>query len=548
MAQVRRFAARLVCGASALVLAACGADRDDDGAVVLHRGNIAEPLSLDPHRASGQWENYIIGDMFVGLFAQDAAGETVPGMAESWETSEDGLTWTFTLREASWSDGEPVTAADFEFALRRIMEPATLAQYASVLYVIENAQAVNAGQMEPEELGVRADDARTLVIELEHPAPYLPTLLTHYTSFPVPRHLVEAHGDAWIQPGNMETNGPYKLLEWRTNNYVRVGRNELFWDNDQVCIDDVYYYPTVDVNAAERRVRNGELDLNPDFAGQNLEFLEREVPDYVRVHPYLALTYFTFNTEQEPFDDARVRNALGMAIDRDFLTDEIVTAGESPAYTFVPPGVLDYPATAEPEWADMEMAERRGRARELLEEAGFGPDNPLEFEYVHRATGENPRIAPVIQSDWESIADWVDVSISQRDTQIHYDNLRAGDYQVGDGGWIADYNDAYNFLFLGETQSRPMNYSRWSNPDYDRLVREANQAVEAGERGRMLAEAEQTLLDEMPYIPVYNMVNKSLVNPRVTGWEDNVEHVHRSRYLCFSDVERDEAEDGAAEG
>lgn len=542
MTSTQRLSALLVAGASALVLAACGGGEPADSDVtVLHRGNVAEPLSLDPHKASGTWENNIIGDMFIGLFTENAAGEPIPGMAESWEVSEDGLSWTFTLREAQWSDGEPVDAYDFEFAIRRILNPETLANYASILYPIRNARAVNAGDLPPEEVGVTAVDARTFRIDLEFPAPYLPGLLTHYTSFPVPQHVVEAHGDAWIQPQNIQTNGAYKLVQWRANDFVHVERNEFFFDNQNVCIDEVFYYPTVDNPAAERRVRNGELDLNTDFAGQNLAFLQEQVPDYVRVHPYLGIIYFSFNTTLEPFDDPRVRNALSMAVDREFIAEDILRAGQIPAYSFVPPGVSGYPDTARISWMDMPIEERRVRARELLEEAGFGPDNPLRFEYAHRTTGDNPRVAPVVQQDWELIADWVDAEIVGIETQIHYSNLRAGDYVVGDGGWIGDYNDAYNFLFLAESDSIPMNYSRWTNEEFDALVEEANRTLDAEERGRMLAEAEQIMLDDAPYMPIVYYVNKALVNPNVTGWEDNLVHIHRTRYLCFADQDQSDA-------
>jgi len=545
----RRLGFLLAVGISALTLAACGGgESGDQGRVVLHRGNGAEPLSLDPHKASGTWENDIIGDMFIGLFTENVAAEPIPGMAESWEVSEDGLSWTFTLREAVWSDGEPVDAYDFEFAMRRIMDPATLANYASLLYPIHNGRKVNAGELTPEELGVIAVDARTLRIDLEFPAPYLPGLLTHYTTFPVPQHVVERHGDDWIQPAHIVTNGAYKLVSWRTNDFVHVERNALFWDNENVCIDEVFYYPTVDVPAAERRVRNGELDLNTDFAGQNLEFLRREIPDYVRVHPYLGIVYFSFNTTKAPFDDVRVRQALSMAIDRDFIANDILRAGQTPAYSFVPPGVSGYPQKARISWADTPVQERRSMARELLEEAGFGPDNPLRFQYAHRTTGDNPRVAPVVQQDWSLIADWVQPDILGIETQIHYANLRAGDYSLGDGGWIGDYNDAYNFLFLGETDSVPMNYSRWSNAEFDALIDEANRTLDAGARGQLLARAEQILLDESPYIPIVYYVNKALVSPDVTGWVDNLVHIHRTRYMCRVDAQMVVAETAGEAG
>ena len=531
----RRLIALLSAGASAFILSACGGTAPEDDLVVLHRGNVAEPLSLDPHKASGTWENNIIGDMLIGLFTESAAAEPIPGMADSWEVSEDGLIWTFTLRDAVWSDGHPVDAYDFEFAFQRILNPETLANYASLLYPIKNAGPVNRGEMTPDQVGVTALDDKTLQIELEFPAPYLPGLLTHYTTFPVPQHVVETYGDQWVRPENMVSNGAYKLVSWQANNLVMVERNELFWDNENVCIDEVFYYPTVDNAAAERRVRNGEIDLNVEFTSQNLEFLRSEIPDYVRTSPFFGLRYFSFNTTQAPFDDPRVRNALGMAIDRTFIVEEILGADEEAAYAFVPPNTAGYPGGARIEWFDQPIEERRERARELLIEAGFGPDNPLEFEYAHRTTGDNPRIAPVVQQDWELIADWVDVDIVGIETQIHYANLRAGDYQVGDGGWIGDYNDAYNFLFLAETESIPMNYSRWTNEEFDGLVQQANQTLDATERGALLAEAEQVLLDNMAYVPINFMVNKALVNPKVTGYIDNPVRINRTRYLCIDE-------------
>ncbi|MCH8489062.1 MAG: peptide ABC transporter substrate-binding protein [Oceanicaulis sp.] len=541
MTLTRRLMLMTAAGAAALTMAACG-DRSggDSDSVVLHRGNNAEPLSLDPHKAQGVWENNIIGDMFIGLFTEAADGSPIPGMAESWETSEDGLSWTFTLREAQWSDGEPVTANDFVFGFRRILNPLTLSEYSKVLYPIRNARPVNQDPQNnpPETLGVTAVDDRTLRIDLEFPAPYLPGLLTHYTTFPLPAHVVERFGDAWIQPQNIQTNGAYILVSWRANDFIHLRRNANFWDNENVCIDEVFFYPMVDNAAAERRVRNGEMDINADFAGQNLQFLREQIPDYVRVHQYMGLTYFSFNTTAAPFDDARVRNALSMAIDRDFIVNEIRRSGEEPAYSFVPPSIADYPSTARISWADMSMDARRARARELLQEAGFGPNNPLRFTFAYRTSGDNPRVAPVVQRDWAEIAPWVRADIVGGEAQIHYANMRAGDFQVGDGGWIADYNDAYNFLFLGETGSIPMNYSRFSNEAFDTMVTEANQQLDLETRGRMMAQAEQILLDEQPIMPIHYLVNRALVNPRVTGWVDNASHIHRTRHLCFADLER----------
>lgn len=527
--------------ASALTLTACGNSGEvvDESSVVLHRGNTAEPLTLDPHKASGTWENNIIGDMFVGLFTEDAGGIPIPGMAETWDVSEDGLTWTFSLREATWSDGVPVTAHDFVTAWTRIADPETGAQYVSLLFPIKGLEAVSNGA-DPSELGIRAVNDLTLEVQLENPAPYLPGLLSHYTSFPVPSHVVEEFGDEWVRPDNIVVNGPYQMVDWRTNNFVHVQRNELFFDNENVCIDEVYYYPTADSSAAARRVRNGELDLNNEFPGQQMDFLRREIPDYVRVHPYMGTIYFSINTTMDMFADADIRNALGMAIDREFIAEQILRAGQMPAYSMIPPGIANYAGGVQASWADIPVEIRRENARVILEAAGYGPDNPLRFEYTYRATGDNPRVAPVVQADWAEIADWVFPELVQHDTQIHYDNLRASDFQVADGGWIADYNDPYNFLFLSETRSIPMNYPRYSNPEYDDLITRANQELDMELRASMLAEAEQMMIDDMPIIPVVYYVNKNLVNPRITGWEDNLVNIHRSRYLCMADLQSSE--------
>ncbi len=519
--------------AGALALSACsGGAPEDAGAIVLHRGNSAEPLSLDPHLASGTWENNIIGDMIIGLFTENEAGKPIPGMAKSWEVSEDGLTWEFDLIDASWSDGVPVTAEDFVYGLRRILNPDTRAQYASLVYPIKNAQAVNNGKMPGDQLGVTALSPTKLRIELEYPAPYLPGLLSHYTTYPVPKHVVEKFGAKWVQPENIVVNGPFILTQWRTNDFVHVKRNPLFYDNENVCLDEIYYYAITDNNAAERRVREGQLDVNNDFPGRKMEFLNKELPGYVRIHPYLGTTYYSFNTKVAPFDDRRVRLALAMALDRDHLTQNVLKAGYIPAYSLVPPGIANYPSGAIADWAALSFKQRQIKAKELLIEAGYGPDHPLQFEFTHRSTGDNPVAAPGVQNDWNNIAPWVNVTIAQIETQILYDNLRTGDFGASDGAWVADFNDASNFLYLMQTSAGPMNYSRYSNPAYDALMDSANREMDMVLRAQMMKQAEQMMLDDMPIVPMWYLVNRALVNPKVTGWVDNITNLHRSRYLC----------------
>lgn len=503
----------------------------DKAARTLDIANQGEPLSLDPHKASGTWENNIIGNMFVGLTTEDARARPVPGMAQRWEMSEDGLTWTFYLRPAVWSDGEACDAHDFEFAFRRVLDPETLAEYAAILYPIKNAEAVNAGHLPPDQVGVIALDDLTLEIKLEHPAPYLPQLLKHYTAYPVPKHLLERHGGDWVKPENIATNGAFVLLKWWSNYVVHLEKNPRFFDARNVTLEHLYFYPSVDVNAAARKIRAGEGGWSTRFPSNQVSELRRELPGFVRVAPWLQCNYFSLNVTKPPFDDARVRQAIAMAYDRDFVCREIYKTGERPAYSFVPPGIADYNSTARYPWADLPMEERRREAERLLRAAGYGPNNPLRFEFSHRNTSDNPRIAVVAQNDWGRIAPWVTVELLGVEVQIHYANLRAKNFQIGDGAWVADFNDARNYLYLLETRTGPQNYPGYSNPVYDDLVNRSDFEPDVQKRAQLMIQAEQVALNDAPICMSVFMNSTNLVHPDLTGYEDNLEDIHRARWF-----------------
>ena len=524
-----------------LGLVSCGGGSTNaDTARTLQIGNGAEPLSLDPHQASGTWENRIIGDMLQGITTDDAQGRPIPGMATEWSTSPDGLVWTFKLRDANWSDGVPVTAEDFVFAWRRIMTTTPPAKYASILYVIKNAEKIYDGRIKDvTQLGVRAVDAKTLEVTLEHPAPYLPGLLTHYTSFPIPKHVVEKVGNDWIKAENFVGNGPYKLQQWKPNDFVHVVRNANYYDNTNVCIDQIFYYPTVDDNAAERKVRTGDLDINTNFSGSRLEEINKNLPGYARIHGYTGLTYYIFNMRKAPFNDARVRAAISMTADREFVTKEILKAGQQPAYSLVPPGIADYQSGAmSTDFKGQSMDERLTRAKKLLEAAGYGPDKPLKFTFSFRNTGDNPRVAPVVQQNWAKIAPWVQVKILGAEAQINYEKLRTGDFELGDAGWISDFNDAKNFVYLFQTSTDQLNYGKYSNPEFDKLMEAADVEKDAVKRATMMKQAEAIVLKENGFMPMWFLTNRNLVSPRVTGWVDNAVDIHRARYLCTTDVQK----------
>ena len=523
---------------AAATLPACANARTvglDPARKSLDIANQGEPLSLDPHKASGVWENNIIGNMFLGLTTEDQEARPVPGMATHWETSEDALTWTFHLRDANWSDGVPVTAHDFEFAFQRILNPESLSEYAAVLFPILNAEAVNDGRLPPSAVGVRAIDDKTLEIKTEFPALYLPALLKHYTSFPVPRHVVAEHGDDWIKPGNVVVNGAFKLVRWWSNYIVHLEKNPHFYDAQNVVLEHLYFYPTTDVNTAARGVLARERGWSTDFPSVQYDDLRRTIPAFVRVSPYMLVQYFSFNTTRPPFNDARVRRALAMSIDRDFMAHEIYQTGEQPSYNLLPPGIANYSGGVKYPWADLPLARRREEARRLLTEAGYGPNNPLRFEFEHRNTGNNPRVAVVVQADWRTIAPWVQVQLAGVETQIHYANLRARNYQAGDGGWVADFNDPKNYLFLFETRTGPQNYPGYSNPEYDRLVALSDAERDPAARDRLIQQAEAVMLADAPICTNVFGTTRNLVDPRLTGWHVNVEDIHRARWFGLTE-------------
>lgn len=498
---------------------------------VYNYGVSGEPATLDPHFASGTWENYIIGDMFIGLLTEAADGTPIPGMATDWTISDDGLVYTFDLRDgAVWSDGEAVTADDFVFSMRRILAPETAAQYAFLLYPINNAEAINAGEADPESLGVVAVDDDTLEITLNQPTPYFLDLLTHYTAWPVPEHVVSEFGEEWTDTDNIVVNGPFMPVEWLPQTYVHAVRNEAFWDNDNVSIDEVYYHPTEDRSAALRRFRAGELDTNTDFPSEQIDFLEENLPDSYRIAPYLGIYYYPVNVEAEGMEDPGVRAAMSMAINREAITDQVLQTGEIPATSFVPPIEGYTPASAP--YAGLSYDEALAEAQALMEAAGYGPDNRLPVTLRYNTSENHRRVAVAVASMWQDI--YIDTELFNTDVSVHYADLQEGDFQVARAGWIADYPDPENFLVLLSSMGGDFNYGNWFNDEFDNLLRESYTITDPAERAEVMQQAEQIALDNTASIPIYYYVSKNLVAPYVEGWVDNTRDIHRTRWITLN--------------
>jgi oligopeptide transport system substrate-binding protein len=514
-----------IASALALVMLVASAS----AATVLRRGNNSEPDSIDPHFAQGTWENNIIGDMIIGLYTEDAQGKAIYGAAESHTVSPDGLVWTFTLRDHVWSDGTPVTADDFVYAWRRILSEKG-AQYASLLTnEFKNAKAINTGEAQPETLGARAIDAKTLELTLEHPAPYLPQLMTHYTTFPVPKHVVEKLGREWVKKGNYVGNGPYTLVEWRPNEYVKLTKNPRFWDAANVQVDEVYYEPTFDTSAALRRFRTGELDLQDGISSQDVDWIKANMRDSLHLQPYLGISYIAVNQTKPPLNDKRLREALSLAFDRDTIAYKVLKFEETPQYSLVPPGVAGYPGGSAFYFKDMPFDQRLAKAKELVQQAGYGPEKRLTLSFVTGNAPDNKRVSAAIQQMWKEI--FIDIEISQQESKTVYALLRATDFQLAQAAWVADFDDAKNFLYLFRTDADEMNYGKYSNPEFDRLMVQSDQIADEVERGKILAAAEKIVLDDIGFISNRYLNTRHIVQPWVKGFVANLRDINRTRWL-----------------
>lgn len=522
-----------VCAGLALVSSLCLTAHSANAATVIHRGNASEPDTLDPHLASGTWENNIIGDLFLGLTTDDINARPIPGVAESWTTSADGLTWTFKFRKGLvWSDGVPIKASDAAFGIRRVLDPKTAAKYASILYVVANAEEVNKGEKPIAELGLRAIDGLTLEIKLNQPAPFLPGLLTHYTSFPLPEHVISKHADDWTKPGIMVSSGPYTLAEWQPHDQIKLVKNPKFYDAANVAIDEVYFYPIEDERSALTRFRSGEIDgnfTNRGFPVDQIAWLKENMPGQAHIHPYLANEYVVMNMRRKPYDDPRIRRAIALAINREIYTEKVYRDGRVPAYAFVPPGIDNYTSGPSVDFVNWPMEKRKEEAKRLLAEAGYGPNNPLTFDYKHM-TGFDPRRAAAAIT-----AMWRDVGITAKplpnEPKVHYNTIQEFDFDVAMAAWVGDYNDPQTFLYLLEGSAGPFNYGGYDNPVYNDLMSKAKQTLDLKQRAQIMAQAEQVALNDTAIAPLDFPAAKLLVGNHVKGYSDNIVIIHRTRWM-----------------
>lgn len=485
-------------------------------------GNGAEPEDLDPHVTTGIPEFKIEVALFEPLVTADPETlELIPAAARSWEVSPDGLVYTFRLREEGrWSNGDPVTAEDWVYSLRRVLSPNLGNTYLNLLRVIRGAEDFRTGRRTDfDGVGIRALDPHTLRIELAYPVPYFLSMLRHNTFLPVHRPTIEAHGGmekrggGWTRPGRLVGNGPFMLSSWRANDRVRVVVNPHYWGREAVSLNAIEFLAIDSIESEERSFRAGQLHLTNSLPLTKIPVYRERGDEAYRSDPYLGIYYYLFNVERPPFDDSRVRRALSLAVDRRLIVDKVTGGGEEPAYSFYPPLCANYEPRAV-------IREDVAEARRLLAEAGYpgGAGFPT-VELLYNTSESHRTIAETIQQMWRVNLN-VEIRLLNQEWKVYLDTRDTGDFLVARAGWVPQYDDVSVFAQL-LLPDNPNNSSRWKNDDYAGLVHEADRTLDPVERKQLYQQAEAILLEDMAVMPLYYYRRNYLIRPEVRGWGRN---------------------------
>lgn len=490
-----------------------------------------EPASLDPLKAVGLPEIQVIRDLFEGLTNQDAQGKIVPGVAQSWSSS-DNKTWVFTLRNnARWSNGEPVTAQDFVYSWQRLVDPKNSSGSAGFagLSGIENAAAITKGEMTPDKLGVTAQSKTQLKVTLDRPVPWFPALVANVALFPVPQKVIAQQRDSWTAPGKLVGNGAYQLSERVVNEKIVLTRNPHYWDDAHSVLTKVTFVPINEESSATKRYRANDIDITESFPKNMYALLKKTLPGEVYTPDQLGTYYYAFNTQKGPTADVRVRKALSWSIDRNVIADKVLGTGEKPAWHFTP----DVTAGFKPLPTFMQQHDQNAlnaQAKSLLAAAGYGPGKPLKLKLLYNTSESHQKIAIAVASMWKKNLG-VDVTLENQEWKTYIDSRNSGNFDVIRASWVGDYNEPSTFLNL-LTSGSSSNIARFNNADYDAVVAKASRETSEQARNSDYNRAEQILAEQAPIAPIYQYTNGRLIKPRVKGYPiTNPEDVAYSREL-----------------
>ncbi len=485
-----------------------------------------EPELRDPGTMSGQPDGRFARMVFEGLLTADAQTlEPREGQAHRWSQSADGLTYTFHLRPGlEWSDGTPLTAHDFVYSWRRVLSPASASRNASLMYAIRDAEAYSKGEItDSTRVGVHAPDDSTFVVTLESPTPYFLTLCTYYTFMPVPRHVIEAHGIGWTRREHLVGNGPFLWSWWRRGDRYEFTPNPRFWNASKVRLQKVTAYTVDDLNTVTNLYKSGAIDWCPSgyIPSQYLPFV-RDYADF-RHGRYQGTYFYSVNTTRAPFGDARVRRALSLAIDREAIARDLLKGSRDPWGLIAPSG---YPGYVSPEPVRFDPE----RARAELTAAGFpGGRGFPGVGILFNTSEDHRRIAEAIQAMWKRELG-IEVTLSNQEWGSYLQATTALQYDVARRSWIGDYLDPNSFLNL-LTTGDGNNRSGWSDPEYDRLMREASRTLDPAARYAIMRRAEAVALEAAPFLPIYHYSTNELVKPWVRGIHQTALDVHPLTYV-----------------
>ncbi len=473
--------------------------------------------SIDPQILEDVEGSAVARDLFEGLMGQDADGNLVPAVATGFTTNDDKTVYTFTLRDnAKWTNGEPVTAGDFVYGWQRAVNPETGSSYSwfMELMSIENAAAIIAGEKPVEELGVTAIDDTTLEVRLSTSLSYFPQMVTQSTTFPAPQSVIEEHGSDWTKPENIVGNGAYVLTEYVPGEKLVRERNEMYWNNEATILDKTVALIISDESLALTRYFSGELDRTEVPSGQ-FPKMQAEHPDEAISFPRLCNYYYTFNLSDsgpEVFKDVRVRKALALSVDREIITDKILAGGQPQAYTFTPGATAGF-EVPDVEMAAMTQAERDAMAKDLLMEAGYGPDNPLTFDMIFNTSESHNKIAVAMAQMWKQKLG-VQATLANQEWKTFLETRGNQDFQLARGAWCGDYNEASTFLDLLQSESG-YNDGKFNNARIDELMAEAKLSAEPQ---ALYKEVEAIIAAEVPIIPIYHYAGVYMLDSDLGGW------------------------------
>ncbi|EGU31869.1 oligopeptide ABC transporter, periplasmic oligopeptide-binding protein [Vibrio sp. N418] len=486
----------------------------------LVRGNGTEVATIDPHKSQGVPESHVIADLLEGLVGQDANGNIIPGVADSWETA-DNKTFTFHLRkDAKWSNGDPVTAHDFVYSFQRSVDPMTASPYSWYMEYtkMKNAKDIIAGKADKSTLGVKALDDQTLVVELDSAVPYFVMMMGHTTTKPVHKATVEKFGDQWTKPENFVGNGAFVVDKWVVNERLVLKRNEQYWDNDKTVLNQVTFLPIENQVTEMNRFLSGEIDFTNELPLEHFKRLSKEHPESVSVVGNLCTYYYLFNTKKAPFDDVRVRQAVSYTIDRNIVANAIMGQGQKPAYFLTP----EITAGFEPEmpaYGQMSQQERNAEAKRLLEEAGYGKDNPLKFTLLYNTSENHKKVAIALGSMWKKSLG-LNVTLENQEWKTYLSTKDSGNFEIARAGWCGDYNEASSFLTLMKSGNTTGGI-HYDSKAYDDLMERAITSTSEEERKALYSEAEKLMAKDMPIAPIYQYVKSRLLSPKVGGFPAN---------------------------